>query len=280
MPMDFVHKPPPLSPVSLIESMTRNAYLVSQLTKREISARYRGSIAGMAWTILNPLILLAMYAVVFGVIFKTKWDTGTTNPGKFDYPLGLFAGLIVVTFFNECLNRSPTLILNNANFVKKVVFPLEALVPVMVFSALFQALASFVVLTAFYACVHAPLGPAILLAPLVLIPLVFMTAGICWFLASLGLFLRDMSQIMVFVTTIIMFVSPVFYPTSQIPVFFRKFIILNPIAVIIEQFRAIVLIGQPPDLRTLGAYSLAAILVCSAGYAWFQATRHEFADVI
>ncbi|MBI5247363.1 MAG: ABC transporter permease [Elusimicrobia bacterium] len=274
------HRKPSFSLPSLARTLHANWFLIGQLSRREIAVRYRGSLMGIFWSFLNPIIMLVMYTFVFGVIFKSKWNVDAARQGRFEYAIGLFAGLIVVGFFNECLARAPTLVLSNPSYVKKVVFPLETLVPIALLSALFHTLASFIVLLAFCFFAHLTINPTAIMAPLVLIPLVFMTAGFSWFLASLGVFLRDMGQIMVFVTNIVMFTSPVFYPTSQLPPIFRKVIVFNPVAVIIEQFRTVIITGNPPDFGVLAIYTAVAVLVCWGGYAWFQKTRHEFADVI
>ena len=274
------HQKYPLSLLSLARSIRANWFLIWQMGKREVAGRYRGSVMGILWAFLNPIIMLAIYTFVFGVIFKSKWDVGTGPQNKAAFAVGLFAGLIVFTFFSECINRAPGLVIGNPSYVKKIAFPLESLVPVMLVSSFINLVVSFGVLIVFYLVAYHTLNPALLLAPVVFLPLIVMTAGFSWFLASLGVFLRDMGQLIGFFVTMVMFISPVFYSAKGLPPMFRRIMIFNPIAEIIEQFRTIIMTGEAPDFLILGVYTVVAVFICWLGYAWFQRTRRAFADVI
>ena len=274
------HEKYPLSLMSLVRSIRTNWFLIWQMGKREVAGRYRGSMIGLFWTFLNPIIMLAIYTFVFGVVFKSKWDAGAGPQNKAAFAVGLFAGLIVFTFFSECVSRAPGLVIGNPAYVKKIAFPLESLVPVMLVSSFINLVVSFAVLLMLYLGAYRTINPTVLLAPLVFLPLIIMTAGFSWFLASLGVFLRDMGQLIGFFVTMVMFISPVFYSAKGLPTLFRRLMIFNPIAEIIEQFRMIIMAGQAPDFGILGIYTVVAIFICWLGYAWFQRTRRAFADVI
>jgi lipopolysaccharide transport system permease protein len=252
------------------------------MTRREVIGRYKGSAMGLAWSLFNPILMLAVYTFVFSVVFKARW--GATVAGgdesKAQFAMVLFVGLIVHGLFAEVLNRAPTLVLNNANYVKKVVFPLEILPVVSLGAALFHCLASLVVLLVAFAIFNGHLQLTAIFIPAVILPLLVLTLGIAWMLASLGTYLRDVGQTIGLVTTILMFLAPVFYPIAALPDEFRPFIMANPLTFVIEQIRAVVIWGNLPDWEGLGVYTMAAVGVGWAGYAWFQKTRKGFADVI
>ena len=192
----------------------------------------------------------------------------------------LFVGMIVLSLFSEVLNRAPGLIVSNVNYVKKVVFPLEILPVIAMGATLFHSLISLGVLLAAFALFNGYLHWTAVFTPLVLLPLVIMTLGLAWMLASLGVFLRDVGQTIVIITTVLMFLSPVFYPVTAVPERFRPFIMANPLTFIIEQAREVLIWGHLPNWIGLSIYSLAATIVAWAGYAWFQKTRKGFADVL
>lgn len=253
--------------------------LIGELTKRGVLGRYRGSAIGIAWSVLNPLLMLCVYTFVFGVVFRARWG-GTPIESKAQFALILFVGQVTHAMFAECANRAPSLVLANANFVKKVVFPLEVLPVVQVGISLFHLGSSIGVLLAAMLLVGVPLHWTALTLPLVYAPLVVGTLGLCWFLASLGVFVRDIGQTVGIATTVLLFLSPVFYPASALPDKFRFLFALNPLTVIIEQAREVLMWGHTPDWAQLGAYSIAALGCAAAGFWWFQRTRRAFADVV
>lgn len=270
----------PSTLLALGKSIWRNRQLIVQMTKREVTGRYKGSILGLAWSFFNPVFMLVVYTFVFSEIFKSRWSGPGAEESKTLFAVVLFVGMIVLNLFSEVLNRAPSLILNNANYVKKVVFPLEILPIIVMGAALFHTLISLCVLLLAFAIFNGYLQWTVIFTPLVLLPLVILTTGLAWILASLGVFLRDVGQTITIITTVLMFLAPVFYPITAVPVRFRVFIMINPLTFIIEQARAVLVWGQLPDWIGLEVYTLVASGVAWAGYAWFQKTRKGFADVL
>ncbi len=273
------HAAQPTSLVAMGKSLWRNRQLIVQMTKREVVGRYKGSVMGLAWSFFNPVFMLTVYTFVFSVIFKSRWGVGGEE-SKTQFAVVLFVGMIVHGLFAEVLNRAPSLILSNVNFVKKVVFPLEILPVIAMGAALFHSLISLGVLLAAFVLFNGYLHWTTVLAPLVLLPLVILTLGLAWMLASLGVFLRDVGQTIGIITTVMMFLSPVFYPMTALPEEFRPWFMANPLTFIIEQARDVLIWGRLPDWVGLGIYTLAATVVAWAGYAWFQKSRKGFADVV
>lgn len=273
------HAAQPTSLIALALTLWRNRQLIAQLTKREVVGRYRGSALGLLWSFLNPVLMLVVYTFVFSVVFKARWGVGGEET-KTQFAVVLFVGMIVHGLFAEVLNRAPRLILSNVNYVKKVVFPLDILPAVSMGAALFHTLASLVVLLIAFVIFNGYLHWTALFTPLVLLPLVILTLGLSWILASLGVFIRDISQTIGTVTTVMMFLSPVFFPITALPEVYRPLITANPLTFIIEQAREVLIQGHLPDWVDLGIYTLAATAVAWAGYAWFQKTRKGFADVL
>lgn len=274
------HAAQPTSLVALGKSLWRNRQLILQMTQREVVGRYKGSAMGMAWSFFNPVFMLVVYTFVFSEIFKSRWGGVGGDDSKTQFAVVLFVGMIVLSLFSEVLNRAPGLILANVNYVKKVVFPIEILPVIAMGAALFHTLISLGVLLAAFLLFNGYLHWTAVFTPLVLLPLVILTIGLAWMLASLGVFLRDVGQTIVIITTVLMFLSPVFYPVTAVPERFRPFIMANPLTFIIEQAREVLIWGHLPNWLGLGAYTLAAVAIAWAGYAWFQKTRKGFADVL
>ncbi len=274
------HAAQPTSLAALARSLWRNRQLIVQMTKREVVGRYKGSAMGLAWSFFNPVFMLVVYTFVFSEIFKSRWGGVGGDDSKTQFAVILFVGMIVMSLFTEVLNRAPGLIISNVNYVKKVVFPIEILPVIAMGAALFHSLISFGVLLAAFALFNGHLYWTVIFAPLVLLPLVILTLGIGWMLASLGVFLRDVGQTIAIITTVLMFLTPIFYPVTAVPERFRVFIMANPLTFIIEQAREVVIWGHLPNWLGLGLYTLAATAVAWAGYAWFQKTRKGFADVL
>lgn len=248
------------------------------MTKREVIGRYRGSFMGIAWSFFSPVVMLAVYTFVFSVVFKARWNAGSDS--KTEFAVVLFAGMIIFSLFSECINRAPSLILANVNYVKKVVFPLEILSWAALGSALFHFAISLFVWVIFYAALNLSLNWTILFLPLILLPLLLFIIGISWFLAALGVYVRDIAQVVGVATTILMFLSPVFFSVTSLPEKYRPFMYANPLTFIIEQARDVMIWGKLPDWSLLGIYTLGGALVAFAGFAWFQKTRKGFADVL
>jgi lipopolysaccharide transport system permease protein len=263
----------------LFSSPWKHRALILQMVRREVVGRYRGSVMGLLWSFLNPILMLAVYTFVFSEVFKAKWGVGS-NESKADFALILFVGLIVHGILAECVNRAPGLILNNVNFVKKVVFPLEILPWVAMGATLFHAAVSVGVWAVFFVIIKAYLPWTIVFLPLVALPLVLGTLGFAWFLAATGVYLRDVSQTTSIFTTVLLFVSPIFYPASALPEKYRGLLDLNPLTFLIEQAREVMVWDRLPDFAGLATYTLGALAIALVGLAWFQKTRRGFADVL
>lgn len=253
--------------------------LIATLAKREIRGRYKGSAFGLLWSFLTPLLLLSVFTFVFGEIFQARW-AGSARAGGLDFAAAMFAGYLIHLFFSECIGRAPTLILSNVNYVKKVRFPLEILIVVTVISALFHLFVAYLILLALILFSGWTLGWTALLAPLILTPFVFLVLGFTWAIAALSVFLRDIGQLVVPFLTAMLFLSPVFYPLSTVAERFLLIYQVNPLTLIIEEMRAVLIHQQPPDWGALGAYTLIGLLIMIAGHVFFQFTRRGFADVL
>jgi lipopolysaccharide transport system permease protein len=271
-----------VSPASLLSSLRDNRRLIFQLARREVASRYKGSVLGMAWTLFTPIFMLAVYTFVFSEIFKSRWGggAGSGNESRSQFALILFTGMIMLNLFNEVLNRAPGLVIANVNYVKKVIFPLEILPVVATLSALFNALVSLAVLLAAFVVFNLYVHWTVIFIFPVLLPLVILTLGLAWFLSALGVFLRDVGQTIIIVTTALMFLSPIFYPLSAVPLRFQPYVLANPLTFIIGQARDVLIWGIAPNWLGLGAYMIGACAVACAGYAWFQYMRKGFADVL
>lgn len=256
-----------------------NRNLILELAKRDVVGRYRGSFLGLAWSFLNPLVMLAVYTFVFSIIFQAKWQmpTGTSNV---NFALVIFVGMIIHSLFAECINKAPSLIVSNANFVKKVIFPIDVLGWVSMASAIFHFVISLIILISAQLIFNNTFSHLTLLLPIIILPLIFMSMGFSWFLSSLGVYLRDISQVTAVVTTILMFLSPIFFPKSAIPEEYQFLIELNPLTIFIEETRNIILFQIMPDwIGVMKSYA-ASITLMYLGYLFFQKTRRGFADVL
>lgn len=256
-----------------------NRQLIKQLIKREVVGRYRGSIMGLAWSFFNPLLMLAVYTFVFSVVFQSRWGMGNSE-SRTDFAILLFTGMILHGLFAECINRAPTLILANVNYVKKVVFPLEILPWVAMGSSLFHTIASLGVLAIAQLVLTHSIPWTAVFFPFVLLPLIMSTMGFAWLLASLGVYVRDIAQATGLVTTILLFISPVFYPISSLPPEYQFWMRLNPLTFILEEGRKTLVLGEIPDWSSLAYYLSASIAIAWSGFWWFQKTRKGFADVV
>lgn len=274
------HAAQPTSLLALGRSLWQNRSLIAQMSKREVVGRYKGSILGLAWSFFNPVFMLVVYTFVFSEIFKSRWGGVGLEESKTQFAIVLFVGMIVLGLFSEVVNRAPTLVLANVNYVKKVVFPLEILPLIAMGAALFHAMISLAVLLSAFLLLNGYLHWTALLLPLVLLPLLILIMGLAWILASLGVFLRDVGQFVTILTTVLTFLSPIFYPVSAVPEVARVFIMANPLTFIIEQSREVLLWGHLPDWSGLGLYTLVALVFAWAGFVWFQKTRKGFADVL
>jgi lipopolysaccharide transport system permease protein len=267
-----------LSPLAPVLALTNNWPLVRQMTLREVVGRYRGSILGVLWSFFNPLLLLTVYTFLFGHVFKSKW--GLPNEGTAEFAVMLFVGMIVHSLLAECANRAPALVVNNANYVRKIVFPLETLAWVVVGTALFHALVSIVVLLLAQVVLMGVLPLTVLMLPVVLVSFLPVVVGTVWLLASIGVFVRDMQQAVVIFTLALLFLAPVFYPSSMLSEQYRWILSVNPLTLVIEQSRDVLIWGRLPDFLSLTLYFAAGCIYAWLALWWFQKTRPGFADVL
>lgn len=273
---------PSLSPLAVVTSLIDNWTLISRMARRDIEARYRGSLLGLAWTLLVPLVMLAIYTFVFGFTLKLRWGEGRAAMvnDRAEFSIILFSGLILFWMFSDAVARAPGLVRENINYVTKIVFPLHVLPWVSVLSSLFNLAVSMGILLIGQTIFIGPPPWTALLVPLILAPFVLLIMGLSWLFASIGMFLRDLQQAVGVVLSVTMFLSPIFYSLTKVDESIRGFFYLNPLTFVIEQFRNVMLWGRLPDWGGLAIYAAVAGLTAWLGYVWFQKTRKGFADVI
>jgi len=266
------------SPFAFMQSIYRNRALIFSLTTREVLGRYRGSVLGILWSFFNPILMLVVYTFFFSYVFKARWGEGSDS--KIEFALILFAGLIIFNLFSECIARAPNIILSNTNYVKKVIFPLEILPIVNLTAACFHLLISFSVWLVFYLLFFGIPSITILLFPVILLPMLLLVLGLSWFLTSLGVYLRDVSQLTNLLITALMFLSPIFFSLSVLSVEIQSYLLLNPLTQEIEMMRGILVWGKAPQWSSYFIYLIFTSFFAWLGFAWFQKTRKGFADVI
>lgn len=267
-----------ISPKELVVSLWRNRSLLKALIIRDVAGRYKGSFLGLLWSFLNPIFMLSVYTFFLSVVLKARWVGGSGS--KAEFALVLFSGLMSFNLFSECMNRAPSLVLGNVNYVKKVLFPLEILPVVSLGSAIFHMLISIVAWLLFYVILFGYPPLTIFLLPLILLPLLFFTLGISWFLTSLGVYLRDVSQIVGVIMSALMFLTPIFYPLESLPELFRPIVKISPLTFVVEVSRDVMIWGKYLDWGEWAIYTFASVLTAWLGFAWFQKTRKGFADVL
>jgi lipopolysaccharide transport system permease protein len=256
----------------------RHGGLIRQFASREVHSRYRQSWLGLLWVLLTPLLMLAVYTLVFRYIFGVRW--GVTVESNLSFAVRLYAGLAVFNFFAECVARAPRLILDQPHLVKKVVFPLEVLPWVNTVAALVHLAIALVILLALATWELGRIHLSVLALPIVWLPLVPLTVGLGWWLAAIGTFVRDVGQVITLVVSLLLFLSPIFFPIQALPPAWQKWMFLNPLALIITQTRRVLIEGMWPDWGALAVNFAACALVALAGAAFFRAARNGFADVV
>lgn len=261
-----------------LHELIKNRLLISRLTKREIVGRYKGSTFGLMWSLLTPIFMLAVYTFIFSIVFEARW--GSDSNSKIDFALLLFAGLIVFNLFSECISRAPSVILSNVNYVKKVVFPIESLLWVNLGSALFHFSISLIVWLIFYSYEYETFNWTALLLPIYILPTAMMIIGLSLFLASLGVFIRDVGHLVGIAITILMFLSPIFYPIEAIPESFRFYLQLNPLVPAIDFVRSLLFYKEIPSAFYFIKFSAFCLVVFEFGFLWFSKTKKGFADVL
>ncbi len=251
--------------------------LVSQLILRDLNAKFKGTLFGVVWSLLLPLLTLSMYVIVFGSFMKAKWP-GTSSTA--DFTIILFCGLVVHMFFAECINRSATLIVSHPNYVKKVVFPLEQLIWVPIGSAAITFAISVFVLITFKLFLSGSLSWTVLLIPVLFLPLIVMASGLGLIFSAVGAYFRDLAQILPILTQGLMFLSPVLYPIENVPKAYHWILYLNPLTLIVEQLRVLVFEGKLFDLLAVSQYLAISLIVFYFGLRFFRFLRPGFADVV
>ncbi|HEY8224070.1 MAG TPA: ABC transporter permease [Pyrinomonadaceae bacterium] len=251
--------------------------LILSLAKRELFARYKGSVLGMLWPFLTPAVMIAIFTLVFSGIFGARFGS---SGSPWDYALYLFCGLLPWTMFQETLQQSANTIVSHANLVKRVVFPLETLPASLALAALGNQLFGTVAMLIAAVVIQHQFHATVLLFPLLMVPQLLLTLGAAWLIASLGVFLRDIAQGITLLLMAWFYLTPIIYPESAVPGQLRTVINLNPFTSLVRNYRRLFLDGVSPDWLGLAYFSVLAILVFIFGYWWFARTRRNFADVI
>jgi lipopolysaccharide transport system permease protein len=266
------------SPIGYVKTIRNNYYLISQLVLREFKTRYSGSFLGFLWSFFTPLLILAVYTFVFNSVLHSKWNEGYTSNSQF--ALILFAGLIVYTLFSECSVRAATLIQSHVSYVKRVVFPLEILPLVLVINSFFHACMSFAVLIIFYFIVNHSIPWTVVFVPLIILPYLIFNIGIVLFLSLIGVYIRDTAQAMGVIMTIVMFITPIFYPISALSPKLQMILYLNPLTFAVEQIRNFIIFNIGPNWIGLGLYFVFSLVIFWLGFSCFQKAKRRFADVL
>jgi lipopolysaccharide transport system permease protein len=255
----------------------RNRGLIRVMTRRDVLGRYRGSFGGSFWTVFNPLLLMLTYYFVFAVVLGTRFPG---DPSRSGFALYYLAGMLPWLAFSEAVGRSATVMLDHRNFVKKLVFAVETLPVNLVAAGLVTECVAIVLFCGMLLIAGRTFPVTILWLPLLLIPQVLFTAGLSWFLAGLGVFVRDLGQILGFLLTIWFFATPICYPETQLPAVAAQFLTKNPIFVLVRGYRAILLDHQAPAFGALWKFWLLSAIVFVLGHAWFYKLRKSFADMM
>jgi len=268
-----------LNPIRIFSQLYQHRYLISQLVRRDVILKYRGSVLGIGWSFLYPLLLLTAFTLVFGGVFGGRWSSNSTGMHGLELALFIYCGLVVFTPFSEVITTAPRLLLANQNFVKKIIFPTEILPLVTLISATIHGAVHLILLIlAVLLAGHAHVS--LLLIPLALLPVWLFTLGLAWFITVTGAYIRDLAHGMPVLMQLLMFLSPVFYPITATPGMLRSLHAFNPLALAMEDLRRVVLMGQALDWVQWFIMLMAAIVFSILGYAFYHRCREEFADVL
>jgi len=265
--------------VVLGQSIVAHRFILRGLVRNEILMRYSNTMLGVVWSLINPLVMILIYSFVFGIIFEVRFGH-TAGASDIPYGIVLFSGLVLHVFMSETLLRAQSVILDNPNYVKRVIFPLEMLPLSILLANMVQAGVALLVLMTVILIAGFSIPATALLLPIVWTPFMVIVLGLAMIFASLGVFVRDIGQVLGFLMTILLFGSTILFPSDMLPELLRPWLMLNPLTVIVDQSRAVLLWGELPDWRLLGWYSLVALTVFWLGSWWFLRTRSGFADVM
>jgi lipopolysaccharide transport system permease protein len=260
-----------------VRTIARNRGLIRVMVRRDILGRYRGSFGGAFWTIINPLLLMLTWYFVFGVFLRTRFGA---DPSSAAFALNFLAGMLPWLAFSEAAGRAPGVMLEHRNFVKKLVFAVETLPVNLVVAGLVTELFAVLLYCGFLLVARGGIPPTVLWLPVLLIPQLLFTAGLAWFLAGLGVFVRDLGQIMGFVLTLWFFTTPICYPESQWPASAAAVLTKNPIYVLVRAYRAIFLESSAPAFGALWKLYLLSAAIFILGHAWFYKLRKSFPDLL
>lgn len=267
------------NPVRISSSLWKHRYLIGQMVRRDLTARYRGSYLGLFWTVINPILMLTIYTFVFSIVFNARWRTGVDVP-RGEFALTMYAGLIAFNLFSEVTNRAPGIVIGYPNYVKKVVFPLEILMVVITITALVTSAINMGILLVGSILILHQIPVTIVFIPLIYLPLLMLTLGLGWFLASLGVYIRDIGQVIGVVTTVLFFMTPIFYSADSVPHSFQVIMRLNPLTMIVENFRKLLIWEEMFAIRPWAIWTVLFFILFIGGYTWFMATKKGFADVL
>jgi lipopolysaccharide transport system permease protein len=258
-------------------SMWKNRGLIRTLVRRDILSRYTGSFGGAFWTLLNPLIMMLTYFFVFGVVMGSTFPNDTSKTG---FALYFLAGMLPWLAFNEAIARAPFIMVEHRNFIKKLVFPVETLPVNVVAAGLVTEFFGMILFALALLLIRGRVPLTLVYLPLVIIPQILLTTGLAWFLAALGVFVRDLGQVIGYLLTVLMFITPIFYSEEKMPGFAAYLQKVNPIFTLVHSYRAVLLESKPPDWTSLGWLAVTASLIFLLGHAWFYKLRKSFADLI
>lgn len=268
-----------LDVTALPRTLWQNRSLLFQFTRRNVESRYRGSLLGLLWSFIQPLMMLFIYTFVFSIVFKAKWNlAGDGAPGVF--PVVMFSGMAMYNIFQESIILNCSVITGNQNLVKKVIFPLDILPVANMGATAVLGMAWVALLVIGVLIIFGHVCWTLVLTPLVYLPLLMITLGVSYFVASLGVYMRDMQYIVGIILQVLFFMTPVFYPIENVPEQFQPILLLNPLSPILEQGRQVMIFGQVPDVWVWLRSFAIAYLVLHFGYVWFRTTKKGFADVL
>ncbi len=260
-----------------VETLARNRSLIRTMVGRDVVGRYRGSFGGAFWTVLNPLILMLTYFFVFGVVLRTRFPN---DPSRSGFALYFLAGMLPWLALSEALGRAPTVMLEHRNFVKKLVFPVETLPVNLVISGLVSEVFGVGLFLAGSYLARGYIPASIVWLPVLVVPQILLAAGLCWFLAALGVFVRDLAQVNGFLLTLWFFLTPICYPESSLPAPAMQILSKNPMFVLARGYRAALLEGRAPEFHSLWKLCAVSAAIFVLGHAWFYKLRKSFADMI
>lgn len=275
----LLRTPPMWHPLLLTTILVGNRSLILHMVRRQLAQRYKGSVLGWLWSLVQPLMMLVVYAFVFGIIFKARWGT-TPDGGSVTFAAVMFCGMATFNLFSETVNAAAPCILHNANLVKKVVFPLEILPVVHLTAALALTSVWFLLLLAGAVALGITFHATMLLLPVLLLPVMLLSLGLAFFVSSAAVYVRDTPHLVGVAIQILFFLTPIFYPVELVPETLRWVLELNPLSSMVEGVRTVMLFGQMPDWAALGRDLLISLLVCRLGLCWFLKTKKGFADVL